>query len=279
MNLTHPLFKYIRPSALKTANCPGCGNGILAQAILRAIDEGGISMDDFAFVSGIGCAAWIPSPFFHADTLHTTHGRPIAFATGLKLAAPERRVMVVSGDGDLLAIGGDHFIHAPRRNIDMVVICVNNGIYGMTGGQVAPTTPLNLKTATTPYGNVENQFDISGLAIAAGATYVARWTVYQTLQITKSVRRALNHKGFSLLEILSHCPVQYGKRAGMNAVKMIDDFKNRSITVPRSVGMTPEEKEGKIIVGELLDIQKPVLDVELARKREELRKGASDGQN
>ncbi|MDP2984821.1 MAG: thiamine pyrophosphate-dependent enzyme [Candidatus Latescibacter sp.] len=279
MSSTHPLFEYIRPSALKTANCPGCGNGILAQAILRAIDEEGISMDDFVFVSGIGCAAWIPSPFFHGDTLHTTHGRPIAFATGLKLAAPDRRVMVISGDGDLLAIGGNHFIHAARRNIDMVVICVNNGIYGMTGGQVAPTTPLGLKTVTSPYGNVENEFDIAGLAIAAGATYAARWTVYQTLQITKAVRKALNHKGFSLLEILSHCPVHYGKKAGMNSVKMFDGFKERSVTVAKAAGMTPEEKAGKIIVGELLDIEKPVLDVELARQREELRKGAADGQN
>jgi len=279
MNPTHPLYKYIRPSALKTANCPGCGNGILAQAILRAIDEEKIGMDDFVFVSGIGCAAWIPSPFFHADTLHTTHGRPIAFATGLKLAAPDRRVMVVSGDGDLLAIGGNHFIHAARRNIDMIVICVNNGIYGMTGGQVAPTTPHGLKTATTPYGNVENQFDISALAIAAGATYVARWTVYQTLQITKCIRKALSHRGFSLIEIMSHCPVQFGKKAGMNSVKMLDDFKNRSVPVAKTAGMTEQEKAGKIIVGELLDIEKPVLNVELARLREELRKGGGDGQN
>jgi 2-oxoglutarate/2-oxoacid ferredoxin oxidoreductase subunit beta len=195
----------------------------------------------------------------------------------VKLAAPDRRVMVVSGDGDLLAIGGNHFIHAARRNIDMTVICVNNGIYGMTGGQVAPTTPHGLKTATTPYGNVENQFDIAGLAIAAGATYVARWTVFQTLQITKCVRKALNHKGFSLIEILSHCPVQYGKRAGMNAVKMMDNFKDRSVTVAKAAGMTPEEKSGRIIVGELLDIEKPVLDVELARLRDELRKGAENG--
>ena len=177
MSLTsfeHPLAKYIRPSAKKTANCPGCGNGILAQSILRAIEGLGLSLDDFVFVSGIGCAAWIPSPSFFADVLHTTHGRPIAFATGIKASLPQKHVMVVSGDGDLTAIGGNHLIHAARRNIAMTVICVNNGIYGMTGGQVAPTTPLGLTTVTTPFGNAENPFDICELVKGAGATFVAR---------------------------------------------------------------------------------------------------------
>lgn len=280
MSLTHPLHQYIRPSAIKTANCPGCGNGILAASILRAIQEEGLSMDDFVFVSGIGCAAWIPSPFFFGDTLHTTHGRPIAFATGVKLAAPDRKVMVVSGDGDLLAIGGNHFIHAARRNIDMIVVCVNNGIYGMTGGQAAPTTPQGLKTATTPYGNVENTFDISGLAMAAGATFVARWTVYQALQITKTIRKALSRKGFSLIEIMSQCPVQFGRKTGMgNTTRMLDYFKEQSVPVAKAAGMSPEEREGKIVVGELLDIEKPVLDVELARLRERLRKEAENAEN
>ncbi len=280
MSLTHPLHTYVRPSALRTANCPGCGNGILASAILRAIDEEQLSLDDFTFVSGIGCAAWIPSPFVYSDVLHTTHGRPIAFATGVKLAAPDRRVMVVSGDGDLLAIGGNHFIHAARRNIDMTVICVNNGIYGMTGGQAAPTTPLGLKTATTPYGSVENTFDISGLAIAAGATFVARWTVYQTRQITRTIRKAFSHKGFSLIEIMSQCPVQFGRKTGRgSAVKMLDYFKDQSVPLAKAAGMTPEELDGKIVVGELLDIEKPVLDVELARLRERLRKEAGNAEN
>ena len=280
MNPAHPLAKYIRPSGLKTANCPGCGNGILSQSILRAIDEENISIDDFVFVSGIGCAAWIPSPFFHADTLHTTHGRPIAFATGVKLAAPDRRVMVISGDGDLLAIGGNHFIHAARRNIDMVVVCVNNYIYGMTGGQAAPTTPYGLRTETTPYGNVENSFDISGLAIAAGATFVARWTVYQALQITKTLRKALNHRGFSLIEIMSHCPVQFGRKTGSgSSTKMFESFKDDSVPAAKAAGMSSGDLEGKIVVGELLDITKPVLDIELAALRGRLRKEAAGGEN
>ena len=274
MNHQHPFDKYIRPSAKISANCPGCGNGILAQAFLQAVDDLKIDFNDFVFVSGIGCAAWIPSPSFNADILHTTHGRPIAFATGVKLAAPDRRVAVISGDGDLLAIGGNHFIHAARRNLDIMVICVNNGIYGMTGGQVAPTTPPGLKTMTSPYGNVENTFDISALAIAAGATYVARWTVYNPAQITKAVKKALERKGFSFIEIISQCPVQFGRKTGMgSSTEMLDFYKNNSIPVKKAAGMSREELQGKIVVGELIDIEKSVLTDELARQREEVRGG------
>ena len=156
MTVVHPLHRFIRPSVTSTTNCPGCGNGIVAQAILRAIDELALTMDDFVYVSGIGCSAWIPSPFFNADVLHTTHGRPIAFALGIKMGLPDKKVMVVSGDGDLAAIGGNHLIHNARRNVEMIVVCLNNGIYGMTGGQAAPTTPMGLKTTTTPYGSFEN---------------------------------------------------------------------------------------------------------------------------
>ncbi len=275
MNHQHPFVKYIRPSAQISANCPGCGNGILAQAFLQAVDDLKIDFNDFVFVSGIGCAAWIPSPFFYADILHTTHGRPIAFATGVKLAAPDRRVAVISGDGDLLAIGGNHFIHAARRNLDIMVICINNGIYGMTGGQVAPTTPPGLKTMTSPYGNVENIFDISALAIAAGATYVARWTVYNPAQITKAVKKALGRKGFSFIEIISQCPVQFGRKTGMgSSTEMLDFYKNNSIPVKKTAEMSREELQGKIVVGELIDIEKSVLTDELARQREELRGGS-----
>ena len=280
MNPVHPLYRYLRPSAIRTANCPGCGNGILAQALLRAIDEEGIDMNEFVFVSGIGCAAWIPSPLFYADILHTTHGRPIAFATGIKLAAPDRRVMVVSGDGDLLAIGGNHFIHAARRNIDMVVICVNNGIYGMTGGQVAPTTPIGLKTVTTPYGNIENSFDICALAAAAGATFVARWTTYHTLQITRTVRKALSRKGFSCIEVISHCPVQFGKKTGMGtSTEMFDYLRDFSITKAKADTMLPENLTDNIIVGEFLEIEKPILTEEMDRLRKRARGECPDAKN
>ncbi len=271
MSLTtfeHPLAKYIRPSAKKTANCPGCGNGILAQSILRAIEGLGLSLDDFVFVSGIGCAAWIPSPSFFADVLHTTHGRPIAFATGIKAALPAKHVMVVSGDGDLTAIGGNHLIHAARRNIAMTVICVNNGIYGMTGGQVAPTTPLGLTTVTTPFGNAENPFDICELVKGAGASFVARWTTYHPRQMEKTIKKAIQKKGFAFVEVLSQCPVEFGRKTGMgNTVQMLEWYKTKSVTLARAQGMKPEELRDRIVVGEFVDFEKPELIETLAAIR------------
>ncbi len=260
MAFEHPLAKYIRPSAIVTANCPGCGNGILAQSILGAIEELGLPLDDFVFVSGIGCAAWIPSPSFFADVLHTTHGRPIAFGTGIKVALPHKRVMVISGDGDLTAIGGNHLIHAARRNIEMTVFCVNNGIYGMTGGQVAPTTPLGLTTVTTPFGNVENPFDICELVKGAGASFVARWTTYHPRQIVRTAKKAIQKKGFAFVEVLSQCPVEFGRKTGMGtAVQMLEWYKKSSIPLARAQGMSPEDLHGKIVVGEFVDVEKPEL--------------------
>lgn len=264
----HPLAKYIRPSAKSTANCPGCGNGILAQAILQAIDELGLAMDDFAFVSGIGCSAWIPSPSFFADVLHTTHGRPIAFATGIKAAMPEKHVMVVSGDGDLTAIGGNHLIHAARRNIAMSVFCVNNGIYGMTGGQVAPTTPIGLSTVTTPFGNAENPFDICKLVEGAGASFVARWTTYHPRQIVKTAKKAIQKKGFAFVEVISQCPVEFGRKTGMgNSVQMMEHYKQNSVSLAKAKTMTPQALTGKIVVCEFVDIEKPELIETIAAVR------------
>lgn len=264
----HPLAKYIRPSAKSTANCPGCGNGILAQAILQAIDELGLSLDDFVFVSGIGCSAWIPSPSFYADVLHTTHGRPIAFATGVKASLPGKHVMVVSGDGDLTAIGGNHLIHAARRNIAMSVFCVNNGIYGMTGGQVAPTTPLGMATVTTPFGNAENPFDICKLVEGAGASFVARWTTYHPRNIVKTAKKAIQKKGFAFVEVVSQCPVEFGRKTGMgNSVQMLEYYKKNSISIARAKTMSAAELTGKIVVGEFLDADKPELIETLAAVR------------
>lgn len=271
----HPLSRYVRPSARRTTNCPGCGNGIAAQSILRAFDQMGKNLDEFVFVSGIGCSAWIPSPFFYADVLHTTHGRPIAFATGIKLALLEKKVMVISGDGDLTAIGGNHLIHAARRNIDMVVVCINNGIYGMTGGQMAPTTPMGLRTITSPYGNIENVFDISSLVMAAGATFVARWTTYHARNLTSTVRKAVQHKGFSFIEVVSQCPVQFGRRTGMgSAVDMMRHYKGHSVPARRAARMSPEELGGKIVIGELLDTDKPEFTEELQRLLDRVSKEA-----
>ncbi|MGA3174184.1 MAG: thiamine pyrophosphate-dependent enzyme [Syntrophorhabdales bacterium] len=264
--MPHPLHKFIRPSVTSTTNCPGCGNGIVTQSILRAVDSLGMDLDDFVFVSGIGCAAWIPSPLFNADVLHVTHGRPIAFALGIKMGLPEKKVMVISGDGDLAAIGGNHLIHGARRNVDMTVICVNNKIYGMTGGQAGPTTPAGVKTTTTPYGSFENPFDISRLVIAAGAPFVACWTTVHARQLTRSIKKAINKKGFAFIEVHSQCPVQFGRKSGMSgAVQMMEDYRKRSIGVEKAAGLPDDELAKRIVVGELVNIQKPEMTEEIER--------------
>jgi len=264
--LEHPLRKYTRSHVTRTTTCPGCGNGIVTQAILRAIDELDLEMNDFVFVSGIGCSAWIPSPLFDADTLHTTHGRPIAFATGVKLGLPEKHVMVASGDGDLTAIGGNHLIHAARRNIDLTVVLINNGIYGMTGGQTAPTTPRGLKTITNPHGTLEHTFDISRMVAAAGASFVARWTTFHPRQMTRSIKKGIQKKGFALIEAVSQCPVQYGKVSKLGkAVDILRYFKENSIKVNKAKDLSPEELEGKIVIGEFVDTEKAELTEEWER--------------
>ena len=251
---THPMEKYFR-NGINYTTCPGCGNGIVTQSILRAIDSIGDSIDCYAFVSGIGCSGWIPSPAFNADLLHVTHGRSMPVATGLKVALPGQRVIVCQGDGDMSAIGGNHFIHSCRRNVDITVICVNNSIYGMTGGQTAPTTPLDLVTATSPYGNIERNFDLSSVAIAAGATFVARWTTWHPRQLAMSIKKAILHPGFALVEVISQCPIQYGKAVGMrnNAPAMLQEYKEKSIMAnsPKLTELSAEERADRIIVGEL----------------------------
>jgi 2-oxoglutarate ferredoxin oxidoreductase subunit beta len=250
---TASILRYIRHEAFPTPFCPGCGHGILLGAILRAIDELALDIEDMLFVSGIGCAGWIPSPHFAADTLHTPHGRPIAFATGAKLANPKLKVVVVGGDGDLVSIGGNHLIHAARRDIDITVICANNLIYGMTGGQVTPTTPLGARTATTPMGNRERPFDLCRLVLASGATYVARYSVYHIRPLIKAIKKALKHKGFAFVEVLSICPTQYGRRNEMpNPAAMLLYFKESCVTLSQAKGMALEELRGKILIGEFI---------------------------
>ena len=194
--------------------CPGCGNVIVFDSIISAIGNLYDTIDDFVFLSGIGCAAWIPSPHIKADTIHTTHGRPITFATGVKLANPNLKVVVISGDGDLAGIGGNHLIHAARRNVEITVICVNNLVYGMTGGQLSPTTPEGAITSTTLRGNIEYPFDLSSLVTNAGASYVARWTTTDKIKLQKSIGKALKkgQKGFAFVEIISPCTTQFTRR-------------------------------------------------------------------
>jgi 2-oxoglutarate ferredoxin oxidoreductase subunit beta len=200
--------KYLRKEALPTIFCPGCGHGTVLNATLRMLEK--VGLENFLFVSGIGCSSWLPV-FIKADVLHTLHGRAVAVATGLKLARPDKKVMVFNGDGDCLAIGGNHLIHAARRNIDLTVVTLNNYIYGMTGGQVSPGTPLRSKTKTSPYGSNEAPFDAVKLAIGAGATFVARETTAAPVRIARTLEKAVNHKGFSFVEIMSQCPTQAGR--------------------------------------------------------------------
>lgn len=271
----HPLRqKYTRSHIKRTTTCPGCGIGTVSQAILRAIDELQLDIDDFIFVSGIGCSAWIPSPFYNADTLHTTHGRPIAFATGVKLGLPDKHVMVVSGDGDLTAIGGNHLIHAARRNIDLTVVLVNNGIYGMTGGQTAPTTPRGIKTVTSPYGTMEHHFDISPMVVSAGASYVARWTTMHPRQMTRSIKKGIQKKGFALIEAVSQCPVQFGRVSQLgDAVDMLKHFKKSSIRINKTQEMDEAALQDKIVVGEFIDREKAELSEQWLQLQCEMMEG------
>ena len=249
--MTRAMEKYIRPGVTSTPFCPGCGHGILMGLLLRAVDELQMDMNKMLFVSGIGCAAWIPSPHYDGDTLHTLHGRALAFATGAKLVNPDLCVMVVSGDGDLSSIGGNHLIHAARRDIDIKVICANNMIYGMTGGQVASTTPAGKKTATTMRGNPYRPFDLTRLVAAAGASYVAKYSVTQPVALIRSIKKAIQHVGFSFIEVLSPCPTQFGRRNRLDRPEdLIRDLREKCILLEEAEDMSEEELAERIVTGE-----------------------------
>jgi len=248
------LEKYLRPEVKSTPFCPGCGHGILMNLILRAIDDLQLRMDEMLFVSGIGCAAWIPSPNFNADTLHTLHGRAVAFATGAKMFNPKLKTMVISGDGDLASIGGNHLIHAARRNIDLTVICANNMIYGMTGGQVASTSPVGAITSTTTEGNIYRPFDLCKLVLGAGAPYVARYSVTQPVSLIEAIKKSLTIEGFTFIEVLSTCPTQFGRRNRYDSpTDMLTMLKESCISKQEAEQLTPEELQGKVITGEFSD--------------------------
>ena len=211
--------------------CPGCGHGIVLNGLLRAVEEIGWDKNDIAMVSGIGCSSRI-SGYVDFHTMHTLHGRALSFATGLKLAKPELNVIVPMGDGDALAIGGNHFIHAARRNINITAIVMNNRIYGMTGGQFSPLSGCGIKATTAPYINIDRSFDIVKVALGAGATFVARSTTYHAKQLSKIIGLALEHKGFSVVEILSQCPTYFGRKNKQGgAVEMIQWYKDNTTKI------------------------------------------------
>ena len=259
--------KYLRKDLLPTIFCPGCGNGQVLQYVIRAIDDLGISQDDLVFVSGIGCSSRLPA-YIEAYGIHTTHGRAIAFATGIKVTNPNLEVIVFTGDGDLAAIGLNHFLQAIRRNINITVICINNENFGMTGGQVSPTTHMGDITSTTPYQNIEHSFNLSFLAKTAGATYVARWTTAHSNQLIKSIKKGIKKKGLAFIEILSACPVN--KKQFKTPREYLQYFLNETISYSPEVDGVFDSHvfkdlnecfttdcEGKIIIGEITDLDKP----------------------
>lgn len=265
--LIHPLEKFVRPGMTSRIWCSGCSDGIVLNEFLRAIDELGLDTSKMVVVSGIGCAGRA-SGYVNVDAFHATHGRAIPFAVGVKAFRPDLKVVVISGDGDLFSIGGNHFLHAARRNIDIKVICLNNFNYGMTGGQAGPTTPLGSYLTTTPYGNIENPINLVQLAAAVGAVYVARWTAFHVRRIKESIKKSLMRKGFTLVEVMTLCAEQYGRRQKMpKPMDMMTWFKKNSVISremdPSKAEFTPE----KIVVGEFVDVERPEYTELLEKQR------------
>jgi 2-oxoglutarate ferredoxin oxidoreductase subunit beta len=253
---------WYRTDRLPTIFCVGCGNGTVINCALTAVAEMGWKKEEVVFVSGIGCSSRAPG-YIDADSLHTTHGRALAFATGVKLANPDLQLVIFTGDGDLAAIGGNHFIHACRRNVDMTVICMNNQIYGMTGGQGSPTTPRGALSTTTPYGAEEGTFDLTALSIAAGANFAARWTSYHVKELTSAIRAGLETPGFSFIEAAVQCPTGYGRKNRMREPEdMIEFFRTHSMLRQKYERLLAEGKPippDIIVVGEFVRRQRPVL--------------------
>jgi len=258
MDDAHPIEDWLRMDRMPHIWCPGCGIGTSVNCFTRAIDESGIARDNLAIVSGIGCTGRV-SGYLKLDSFHTTHGRAIPFATGLKLASPKTKVIVYSGDGDLFAIGGNHFIHAARRNVDITVLCVNNFNYGMTGGQVAPTTPTFATASTTPYGAVEHPFNLPLLAESCGAVYVARWTVYNVKQLTRSIKEAVGKSGFTFIEIVAPCPTLFVRRNRLgDGLAVLQSYKD-NVTIKNGADVRECDlgTGGPIVCGKFVDIDRP----------------------
>jgi len=254
----HPMEKILRMDRIPHIWCSTCGIGTVLTSFATALEKVEIPLDNISVVSGIGCSGRIAG-YVKLDSFHSTHGRAIPFATGLKLGNPKLKVVVFSGDGDIAGIGGNHLIHAARRNMDIVVLCINNFIYAMTGGQVAATTPLTANTSTSPYGNYENPFNLPHLAASCGAVYVARWTALHVRRLAKSMEEAIKKRGFSFIEIIAPCSTIYARRNrlgdGLSLMKFYHDnsiIKHGADTRELDIGY-----QEKIIVGKFVDIEKP----------------------
>lgn len=246
-----PVKDYLRHRFFPQIWCPGCGHGIVMGNMIRAIEKLGLKKNEIVVVSGIGCSSRMPG-YLDFHTLHTLHGRALAFATGVKIGLPELTVIVPMGDGDALAIGGNHFIHAARRNIDLTAIIMNNSIYGMTGGQFSPMTPFGKKATTAPWGTIDHAFDLVELAMGAGASFVARTTTYHARDMIRIISKAIKHKGFSVVEVMSQCPTYFGRKNKLgSAVDMMNRFKEDTAPIgSRKKAEHPELIERGIFIDE-----------------------------
>lgn len=254
MSMEQLIDKYFRPGRLPHIWCPGCGNGIVTGAIVKAIDKLALEKNSVAVISGIGCSSRA-SGYLDFNTVHSAHGRALPVATGVKLADPSLNVIVVTGDGDATAIGGNHLIHAARRNIDMTVVLYNNSIYGMTGGQYSPMTPYGSKATTAPYATIEHDFDITELAKAAGATFVARATTFHTQVLIDLIAKGIQHKGFSIIEAVSACPISFGRQNKLGGpADMMKWQRDHAVMLPAWNKMTDEQRQGKFPIGLLYEV-------------------------
>lgn len=245
--------KYIRYRTFPTPWCPGCGDGVILKAIAMAFADLKLDRNNIIVVAGIGCSGRMPT-FFNTNTLHTTHGRALTFATGIKLARPDKLVVVISGDGDATAIGGNHLIHAARRNIGIKMILINNGVYGMTGGQVSPLTPQKFITETTPYGNIEPKFDIAKLLEGARATFISRETINRPIQLKETIKKSFLHKGFSVVEAVSNCHINLGRKNKMrDPISMTKWIDSRSLPKAKYDKLPPEERNHVYPMGILVE--------------------------
>ena len=251
-----PYKKYLREERLPHIFCPGCGNGTVMSTFFKGLEGTDIDFENVAMVSGIGCSSRIPG-YAKCDSLHTTHGRALSFATGLKTANKDLDVVVFTGDGDAASIGGNHLIHAARRNINLTVICINNNIYGMTGGQISPTSPKGSFGTTAPYGSRDMPFNLAELVSAAGASYVARWTTTHPLQLSKAIQKGLENEGFSFIEVVSQCPTYFGRKNKLKTpTAMAAVMKANTVFKSAADRMRAKDLEGKIVVGEFADYTK-----------------------
>lgn len=274
MEMEQLIETYFRPGRLPHIWCPGCGNGIVTGAIVKAVEKLAIGKDDIALISGIGCSSRA-SGYLDFNTVHSAHGRALPVATGVKLAEPRLKVIVVTGDGDATAIGGNHFIHAARRNIDITVILYNNNIYGMTGGQYSPLTPTNSRATTAQHGTIDRPFDVTELAKGAGATFVARATTFHTQTLVDVITQGLEHQGFSIIEAITACPISYGRQNKLgSAPAMMKWQKDHAIMLAAYDKLPPEQKTDKFPIGVLYKAEAPEYTAEYDKIIAKAQKGA-----